>query len=163
MRNLVAILQQATDRSLVLIDEIAAGTDPVEGAALARALLAELVDRGALVLVTTHYAELKEWASERPEAENAAVGFDPDALAPTYLLAIGRPGASHALQIAERLGLDARRRARGARARSPPSAARRSGCWPTRPARSATRRERAPRPSATATWPRPPARRRSAG
>ena len=106
VRNLVAILAQATDRSLVLVDEIAAGTDPVEGAALARALLADLVERGALVLVTTHYAELKEWASAHPQAENAAVGFDPDALAPTYLLAIGRPGASHALQIAERLGLD---------------------------------------------------------
>ncbi len=107
VRNLVRIVDGAGERSLVLLDEVAAGTDPHEGAALARALLERLVERGALVVATTHYPELKEWASATEGVVNAAVGFDPDTLAPTYHVAIGRPGASHALQIAERLGLPA--------------------------------------------------------
>ncbi len=89
----------------MLLDEVAAGTDPHEGAALARALLERLVERGALVVATTHYPELKEWASATDGVINAAVGFDPETLAPTYRITLGRPGASHALQIAERLGL----------------------------------------------------------
>jgi DNA mismatch repair protein MutS2 len=105
VRNLVRIVDGAGTRSLVLLDEVAAGTDPHEGAALARALLERLVERGALVVATTHYPELKEWASTTAGVVNAAVGFDPDTLAPTYHVALGRPGASHALQIAERLGL----------------------------------------------------------
>jgi DNA mismatch repair protein MutS2 len=105
IRNLTAILEQAGERSLVLLDEVAAGTDPHEGAALARALLERLVERGALVVATTHYPELKEWASATEGVVNAAVGFDPETLAPTYRITLGRPGASHALQIAERLGL----------------------------------------------------------
>jgi DNA mismatch repair protein MutS2 len=106
VQNLKRISASATARSLVLLDEVAAGTDPVEGAALARAYIGALVERGALVLTTTHYAELKEWASAAAGVENAAVGFDPETLAPTYVVMVGRPGASHALQIAERLGLD---------------------------------------------------------
>jgi DNA mismatch repair protein MutS2 len=107
VRNLVAILGAATSRSLVLLDEVAAGTDPVEGSALAQALLARLARQARLTLVTTHYAELKEWASATPEALNAATGFDAETHAPLYRIALGRPGTSRALQIAERLGLDA--------------------------------------------------------
>jgi DNA mismatch repair protein MutS2 len=106
LRNLRAILDAATSRSLVLLDEVAAGTDPVEGAALAQALVERLIEAGALTLVTTHFAELKQWAGATEGVVNAAVGFDPETLAPTYTVSLGRPGASHALQIAERLGLD---------------------------------------------------------
>ena len=107
LRNLVHILEAATPRTLVLLDEVAAGTDPIEGAALARALLDALSQRAALTVTTTHYAEVKEWASATPGALNGAVGFDAETLAPTYTLTLGRPGPSHALEIAGRLGLDA--------------------------------------------------------
>jgi DNA mismatch repair protein MutS2 len=106
LRNIVAILDAATDRSLVLLDELAAGTDPVEGSALAQALLARLAGQARLTAVTTHYAELKEWASATDGVANAATGFDPETHAPLYRVALGRPGTSHALQIAGRLGLD---------------------------------------------------------
>ena len=105
--NLVAILRAARERSLVLLDEVAAGTDPVEGSALAQALLARLAEQARLTVVTTHYAELKEWASATDGVANAATGFDADTHAPLYRIALGRPGISHALQTAERLGLDA--------------------------------------------------------
>jgi len=105
--NLVAILGAATERSLVLVDELASGTDPVEGSALAQALLARLAAQARLTAVTTHYPELKEWASAAEEVVNAATGFDPETWAPLYRVALGRPGTSHALRIAERLGLDA--------------------------------------------------------
>ena len=105
--NLVEILHAARERSLVLLDEVAAGTDPVEGSALAQALLARLAEQARLTVVTTHYAELKEWASATEGVANAATGFDPDTHAPLYRIALGRPGISHALQTAERLGLDA--------------------------------------------------------
>jgi DNA mismatch repair protein MutS2 len=107
LRNIVAILGDATERSLVLLDELAAGTDPVEGSALAQALLERLSGQARLTLVTTHYAELKEWASATDGVANAATGFDTETQAPLYRIALGRPGTSHALQIAERLGLDA--------------------------------------------------------
>ena len=107
LRNLVHVLEAATPRTLVLLDEVAAGTDPIEGAALARALLDELSQRAALTITTTHYAEVKQWASATPGALNGAVGFDAETLAPTYTLTLGRPGPSHALEIASRLGLDA--------------------------------------------------------
>ena len=94
-------------RSLVLLDELAAGTDPVEGSALAQALLARLVAQARLTLVTTHYPELKEWASATDGAANAATGFDAETHAPLYRVVLGRPGTSQALNIAERLGLDA--------------------------------------------------------
>ena len=106
LRNIVAILSAATERSLVLLDELAAGTDPVEGSALAQALLARLAQQARLTVVTTHYAEVKEWASACGGAANAATGFDPETQAPLYRIVVGRPGTSHALQIAAKLGLD---------------------------------------------------------
>ncbi|HST14825.1 MAG TPA: Smr/MutS family protein, partial [Gaiellaceae bacterium] len=106
VRTLVAILASATDRSLVLLDEVAAGTDPEEGSALAQALVERLAGQARLTVVTTHYGELKEWASARAGVANAATGFDVDADTPLYRLALGRPGTSHALRISERLGLD---------------------------------------------------------
>jgi DNA mismatch repair protein MutS2 len=105
LRNLVAVLEAATDRSLVLLDEVAAGTDPVEGAALAQALLERLVSQARLTVATSHFAELKEWAAATTDAANAATGFDPDTDQPLYRVELGRPGTSHALRIAERLGL----------------------------------------------------------
>lgn len=106
LRSISRIVAVAGARTLVLLDEVAAGTDPIEGSALARALLDALQRRGAQTLVTTHYPELKEWAAGHDGAENASVGFDAVTLAPTYTLTVGRPGASHALQMAARLGLD---------------------------------------------------------
>ncbi|MBA3841813.1 MAG: endonuclease MutS2, partial [Actinobacteria bacterium] len=105
--NLIEILDAATERSLVLVDEIASGTDPEEGSALAQALLERLVRQARLTVVTTHYPELKEWASARPDAVNAATALDPDTHTPLYSITLGRPGISHALQTAERLGLAA--------------------------------------------------------
>ena len=105
VRNLVAILDGADERSLVLLDEVAAGTDPVDGAAHAQALLARLAHQARLTVATRHYPELKEWASATPGVANAATGFDPDTQEPLYRVALGRAGTSHALRIAERLGL----------------------------------------------------------
>src|SRR6476469_8727572 len=107
LRTLVDILSSATERSLVLLDEVAAGTDPEEGSALARALVARLAHQARLTVVTTHYPELKEWASATEVVANAATSFDPDTGEPLYRGDLGRPGTSHALRIAERLGLDA--------------------------------------------------------
>jgi DNA mismatch repair protein MutS2 len=107
VRRLQEILTVAGPRSLVLLDEVAAGTDPAEGAAIARAVLEALVARGSLVLVTTHHHELKGWASETAGTANAAVGFDAERLAPTFSIRVGEPGASHAIEVADRLGLDA--------------------------------------------------------
>lgn len=107
MRHLIAILGAVGPGSLVLLDEIAAGTDPAAGAALARAIVQALIDRGALVLVTTHFDELKGWASLDERVANAAVGFDAERLAPTFTIRVGEPGASHAIDVAQRLGLDA--------------------------------------------------------
>ncbi len=104
--NLVAILDSATDRSLVLVDEVASGTDPVEGSALAQALVARFAGQARLTIVTTHYPELKDWASARDDAANAATALDPESHEPLYRIALGRPGTSHALATAERLGLD---------------------------------------------------------
>jgi DNA mismatch repair protein MutS2 len=107
VENLVSILGRATERSLVLVDEVASGTDPVEGSALAQALVARLARQARLTVVTTHYPELKEWASAEAAALNAATALDPDSYEPLYRITLGRPGTSHALQTAERLGLDA--------------------------------------------------------
>ena len=107
LRNLVGILESASADSLVLLDEIAAGTDPVEGAALAEALLDHLAGQARLTVTTSHFAELKEWASAVEGAANAATGIDPETNEPLYTVALGRPGTSHALQTAERLGLPA--------------------------------------------------------
>ncbi len=106
IRQVARILESATVRSLVLLDELAAGTDPVEGSALAQALVARLAGQARLTVVTTHYPELKEWASATEGVANAATGFDTETDEPLYAVALGRAGTSHALRIAERLGLD---------------------------------------------------------
>ncbi len=106
VRQLAQILRDAGPGVLILLDEIAAGTDPVEGAALATAILSSLADRGATTLATTHHSDLKEWAAASPVAANAAVAVDPSSFEPRYELIAGEPGASHALEIAERLGID---------------------------------------------------------
>ena len=103
--RLSKIIGAAGARSLVLLDEIAAGTDPDEGGPLAQAILERLVDGGATVLVTTHLGALKEWAVGFAPAENAAVAIDPATLRPRYAITMGAYGASHALDIAESLGL----------------------------------------------------------
>lgn len=106
VRNLIAILGVATERSLVLLDEPASGTDPVEGAALAQALLERLAEQARLTIATTHYAELKEWASASDAATNAATAIDSVTHEPRYRVTLGRAGTSHALETAVRLGLD---------------------------------------------------------
>jgi DNA mismatch repair protein MutS2 len=106
LQHVRVVLEDADDRSLVLLDELGAGTDPDEGAALAQAILEALADRGALVLATTHLEPLKVFASSDPRARNAAVEFDPVTLSPTFRLRYGHPGQSFALTMAARLGLD---------------------------------------------------------
>ncbi len=105
LRNVIALLERAGPKALVLLDELAAGTDPAEGAALARALLQDLLERGALTVATTHHGELKLFAHATPGVVNAAVEFDSATLAPTYRIVMGVPGRSNALAIAARLGL----------------------------------------------------------
>ena len=107
LRNVVRFVEAAGPASLVLLDEVGAGTDPAEGSALAMAIVARLLDAGAMVAATTHYAELKTFATEHPGVSNAAVEFDVATLRPTYRLTIGLPGKSQAFAIAERLGLPA--------------------------------------------------------
>ena len=107
VRNLRAMVEAAGPGALALADEIGAGTDPDEGAALGQAVIAELLERGATVVATTHHPALKAFAASHPAARNASVEFDHASLRPTYRLRLGIPGSSNALDIADRLGLDA--------------------------------------------------------
>jgi DNA mismatch repair protein MutS2 len=106
LRSIIRIVATAGPGTLVLLDELGAGTDPTEGSALAQALLDHFIRTGALVAATTHYAELKAYAHTTTGVRNASVEFDLDTLSPTYRLTIGLPGGSQAFAIAERLGLD---------------------------------------------------------
>ncbi|MEW6746833.1 MAG: hypothetical protein AB1486_29200 [Planctomycetota bacterium] len=108
MQRIAGILRVAGSQSLVLLDELGAGTDPVEGEALGHAILRDLVERGVPTLVTTHLGRLKQFAASTPRAENGSVEFDPESLRPTYHLTIGLPGESNALKIARGLGLPRR-------------------------------------------------------
>ena len=105
LRTITRIVEVAGEGTLVLLDELGAGTDPTEGSALAQSLLDHFIRAGALVVATTHYAELKTYAHNESRARNASVDFDLATLAPTYHLSIGLPGTSQAFAIAERLGL----------------------------------------------------------
>jgi DNA mismatch repair protein MutS2 len=105
VRHVGAVLRAAGPRTLVLLDELGAGTDPVEGAALGQAVLEKLRAAEALGVVTTHLGQLKTYAFQHPEVENACVDFDPETLEPTYRLSVGRPGNSNALVIARRYGM----------------------------------------------------------
>lgn len=105
LRTIIEMLKEVEADSLVLLDELGAGTDPQEGSALARALIASLLERGPLIIATTHYPEVKAFAFATPGVENASVEFDLESLAPTYRLMVGVPGQSNALAIARRLGM----------------------------------------------------------
>lgn len=103
--KVIEILKIADERSLVLLDELGSGTDPVEGAALAVSIIGRLIENGAKLMVTTHYQELKVFAINTPNVENASCEFDIESLRPTYRLIVGSPGKSNAFAISESLGM----------------------------------------------------------
>ncbi|MEK7386673.1 MAG: endonuclease MutS2, partial [candidate division NC10 bacterium] len=141
VKQVCRVLAEAGDHSLVLLDELGAGTDPDEGAALAQAILEELAARGALVIATTHLEPLKAFASTYPRARNASVEFDTATLAPTFRLRYDQPGQSYALTIAARLGLESSLIAR-AQAHRSEHAARLSELLATLDARTRSEAER---------------------
>lgn len=106
MENVKSILERITSRSLVLLDELGAGTDPKEGAALAMSILDYIASKGSTVVLTTHYPELKVYGYDRPETINASMEFDQETLKPTYHLLLGIPGRSNGIEIAQRLGIN---------------------------------------------------------
>jgi DNA mismatch repair protein MutS2 len=108
MKIIAGLLETADEHTLVLLDELGAGTDPQEGSALGIAIMETLHERGACTVITTHHNLLKDFAYRAPYAENASTVFDADTLKPTYSIRMGAAGRSHALQIADRLGLDGR-------------------------------------------------------
>jgi len=105
IRNIISGLRTASQDTLLLFDEIGAGTDPKEGSALAEAIILHAIEKGACLVATTHYSQLKTLAMEHPEVENASLEFDRKTLAPTYRLRLGLPGSSYAVEIAGRLGM----------------------------------------------------------
>ena len=106
IHNLTAITQLADDKTLILLDELGTGTDPDAGAAISRAIMENILDNGSRMLATTHLGALKSWAHETDGVMNGGMVFDPKGLVPTYELQLGYPGASYALEIATRMGLD---------------------------------------------------------
>lgn len=106
LRRVVEAISTATDRSLVLLDELGSGTDPTEGAALGQAILERLLERGTLCLATTHHGALKAFAQETSGVRNASMAFDEETLKPLFRLVEGMPGRSRAIQVAERFGMD---------------------------------------------------------
>lgn len=107
LKNIINILENTNNETLILLDEIGAGTDPLEGTALAEAILQNIAEKGARAIVTTHFSELKALAYTTPDFYNASVEFDTESLAPTYKLLMGMPGKSNAIYIAGKLGLAA--------------------------------------------------------
>jgi len=106
IQNLTAITQTADEKTLILLDELGTGTDPDAGAAISRAIMENILDNGSRMLATTHLGALKSWAHETDGVMNGGMVFDPKGLAPTYELQLGYPGASYAIEIATRMGLD---------------------------------------------------------